>query len=546
MRSLISRPPSLKAARFVRVVSAAVLVLVAASSAARAQAHSYLVFDVKSGQVLSKMNAHQAWYPASVTKLMTTWVTFQAIRSGRMKMTSPVVMTEAANRQPPSKMGFPVGTIVTVDNALKIIMVKSANDVAWALGEAVSGSEDAFVAEMNGEARRLGMTATRWGNPNGLPDPTQVTTAHDLGLLARALIKEFPEYGDYFRLPGIQFGKISIKNHNHLVNRFPGTDGMKTGFICASGFNVVASATRDGRRLVTIVLGSPNARVRAEKAAELFTRGFEQSGGIGSWFGEKETIDNMRPGPEAALPVEDIRKEVCGPSRKAAPQEEIEEGPVASEPQSDFGGGLIVAGQTGPRRAKAPGQVVSYLTKPFDIGPNVKVWTGGADPLPGAPPTAVAGAPGPVDAKTTRPPAPSVAAFAPERAPGSLLPGTIDPATGQPVPSGAKAGDADKPPAEPVTGKQAMASAFGLFTNGPSGKPIDLQPPPVAAPPPVVVAAAPPPPPPVPGTPRSVELPAAAAPAYPVPKARPANFAQLVKAAKVADDSADAPPKRKK
>jgi D-alanyl-D-alanine carboxypeptidase len=362
----------------VAAAALAALVGFAGIAAATPTAGAYLVFDARTGEVIARHNADQAWYPASVTKLTTTWVTLQAIRAGRIRLTSPVPMTATAARQPPSKMGFKVGEVVTVDNALKIIMVKSANDVAWALAEAVGGSKPAFVAEMNRQARLLGMRSTRWDNPNGLPDPDQVSTARDLGLLARALLTEFPEASGLWHLPGIQIGDQVIRNHNHLLDRFPGANGMKTGFICSSGFNVVASATRGNRKLVAVVLGSRNTRQRAELAAELFTKGFENGGGgLFGRFSAAETIDHMARGPEAGDPVKDMKSVICGKKRDHTPDpEDIGETRPTSAGREQSA--VIRPGEPGWLPAKRE----TYLTERFDIGPPVRVWVGGADAAP--------------------------------------------------------------------------------------------------------------------------------------------------------------------
>lgn len=460
--------PTLRPVAPFRTAAGLALALAAIASsltpASAESAHSYLVFDARTGEVIDKYNAHRAWYPASVTKLMTAYVTFQAIRAGRLKMTSPVVQSAEAASQPPSKMGFPVGTVVTVDNALKIIMVKSANDVSWALGEAVSGSKDEFVEEMNRQARRLGMSRTTWGNPNGLPDPTQVTNAHDLALLARALIREFPEHAGYFKLPGIQFGKRIMRNHNALVDRFPGTDGMKTGFICSSGFNVVASVTRGNRRLIAVVLGAPNARIRAEKTAELFTKAFDGSGGIAAFFGGRETVDGMTPGPEAALPVADIREDVCGRNRRNV-GEDADDFLAAAPVVNEDPGAVIPPGQSAKGRRNTPsGPVHSYLTVArLDVGPPVKVWTGGADPLPAGTAVAAAGTSGPAPTLVVPTPKPGVtdspnvtALVEPARpaAPGAIFPG---------------AGRSEPVPTVQPGGVSATARAFSLFSNKPPG-----------------------------------------------------------------------------
>ena len=212
-------------------------------------------------------------------------------------------------------MGFKVGTVVTVDNAIKMMMVKSANDMAVLLAEGVSGSVDAFSAEMNANARRLGMTQSNFVNPNGLPADEQVVSARDLAILARALIREFPEYDDYWHLPGIKFGRRVIRNYNKLLDLYPGADGMKTGFICASGFNLVATATRNGRRLIAVVLGAPSASVRTYHAAKLLEQGFNSN-----WMTPSPgTVDQLVP-VNASPP--DLCEQTFCPQRKWPPAED--------------------------------------------------------------------------------------------------------------------------------------------------------------------------------------------------------------------------------
>src|SRR5947209_3240362 len=216
----------------------------------RAGAEALLVIEAESGKVLFSQNAGSPWYPASVTKLMTAYVTLRAVKEGRLTLDQPLTVSTNAVAQAPVKMGFGTGTQVTVDNALKMLMVKSANDVAVVLAEGVAGSIEKFADEMNRAARRLGMTQSSFVNPNGLPSELQITSARDLAILARAMIREMPEYDLYWHVPAIKFGKRVMRNYNTLIGRYAGADGMKTGFICASGFNLVASATRDGKRLI--------------------------------------------------------------------------------------------------------------------------------------------------------------------------------------------------------------------------------------------------------------------------------------------------------
>lgn len=277
-----------------------------------ASAEALLLIEADSGKVLHAENATQPWYPASVTKLMTAYVTLRAVKERRLSLDSLLTVSANAAAQAPSKMGFKPGTQITVDNALKMIMVKSANDVSVVLAEGVSGSIEKFADEMNRAAQRLGMTQTTYVNPNGLPADAQVTSARDQAILARAILKEFPEYDLYWRLPAIKFGKRVMRNYNTLIDRYPGADGMKTGFICASGFNLVASASRNGKRLIAVVLGAPSGPVRAVKAARMLENGFNSN--PLSWLTPSlGSVDNLVP-VNAAPP--NLREEMCGKNRK--------------------------------------------------------------------------------------------------------------------------------------------------------------------------------------------------------------------------------------
>ena len=213
-----------------------------ALGAASAQATPYLVVDADSDQVLMQNEATAPWYPASLTKLMTVYVALDAVRNGKLTLDTPLIMSARAARMPPSKMGFRPGTEVTLDNALKMLMVKSPNDVAVMVAEGVSGSVEAFADDMNADAQRLGLHESHFVNPNGLHNPDHVSSARDMAMIARALLREFPNQADLFDIGAIQLGRQYIPNHNGLLGRYPGADGMKTGFTCPAGFNVVASA----------------------------------------------------------------------------------------------------------------------------------------------------------------------------------------------------------------------------------------------------------------------------------------------------------------
>src|SRR6516162_3462764 len=277
-----------------------------------AQAMSLILVDADSGKVFRAENATYPWYPASTTKLMTLYMTLSAIRDQRMSADTLFTVSPNANEQSPTKMGFPVGTQVTVDNAIKMMMVKSANDMAVLLAEGIGGSVDVFAQQMTETAHRLGMTESNFVNPNGLPDDGQIVSARDLAILARALIREFPQYSSYWHIPAIKYGRRVVRNYNPLLGRYPGTDGMKTGFICSSGFNLVATATRDNRQLIAVVLGAPTSAARAQKAAELLESGFARS--PLAWllpaFGNVNALTPI----EAAPP--DLKDDMCGPHRK--------------------------------------------------------------------------------------------------------------------------------------------------------------------------------------------------------------------------------------
>jgi D-alanyl-D-alanine carboxypeptidase len=271
-----------------------------------------LVFEPYNGTVFYSEDPDAPWFPASLTKMMTAYVAFQAIKKGEISPDTNITCSKHAVAQAPSKLGLPVGGQITLETALKVLIVKSANDVAVMVAEAVAGSEDAFVQRMNDTAHKLGMTRTRYANANGLPNEGQVTTARDLAKLARALIVDFPEYADIFAMPRVQVGKKVLRGHNGMLISFPGADGMKTGFICDSGFNVVVSATRDGRKLVAVVLGEPSVAIRTDRAANLLENGFKRYFWK-SLFGT--TIDGMAMQTSMNAGPAHLREAVCGAGR---------------------------------------------------------------------------------------------------------------------------------------------------------------------------------------------------------------------------------------
>ncbi len=301
------------------------LVSLMALAAGPALAGPSLVIDVDSGKVLHQQDATAPWYPASVTKLMTAYVALKEVAAGRITMDTPLIVSARASAASPSKMGFKPGIEVTLENALRMIMVKSANDVSVTIAEGIAGSVETFSAMMNREAARLGMVNSNFVNPNGWPDPDNRTSARDMAILGRALLLEFPQHGDLWGIGAIKFGKRIMRNTNGLVGRYPGTLGMKTGFICSSGFNVVAAAERNGRRLIAVVMGAHTAAERTIRTAELLDKGFASMG----WSGT--TVDAL---PAGFGTPPDLRPDVCG-KRRGIPSEEDGETPVAAGVAND-------------------------------------------------------------------------------------------------------------------------------------------------------------------------------------------------------------------
>lgn len=282
------------------------LLLLAGFVPSGAAAGPALVVEVSNSKVLHAEDADNLWHPASLTKIMTAYLVFEAIKAGKLDLKAKIPCSAAANAQPPSKIGVAVGNELTVNVALNALIIKSANDAAVMLAEAVAGSEAEFVTRMNATAQRLGMSRTVFVNPNGLPAPAQVTTARDLAKLARAVLKDFPEYEYLWAKPEMRLGKQRMVTHNGLLRSFEGADGMKTGFTCDSGFNIVATASRDGRRIIAVVLGDHSSGERNVRAASLLEHGFQQNG----WkqLFNSTTLDNMPMATVAA--VRSVRSDV--------------------------------------------------------------------------------------------------------------------------------------------------------------------------------------------------------------------------------------------
>ncbi len=282
-----------------------VVLLVLSGIPAAFAAGPSLLFDPATEEVISQDRAGEPWYPASLTKLMTAYVVFHKIREGRLTLPQKITVSELAHAQPPSKIGVPVGKSVSVDFALQALLVYSANDMAYVLAEAASGSVPAFAAEMNAAAARLGMTGSHFVNPNGLFDHRHISTARDIALLASALLREFPEHAHYYDQDAVAVGKRKLSNRNSLLRQMPEADGMKTGFVCSSGFNLVATATKDGRKLGAVIFGANNGKHRADLAEMLLVDGFSRPIAPRP---KLQSIQNLETG---AIVPSDMTKQVC-------------------------------------------------------------------------------------------------------------------------------------------------------------------------------------------------------------------------------------------
>ncbi len=242
--------------------------------AAPAPKYAAIVIHADTGDVLLDKYADQARYPASLTKMMTLYLLFEEIEAGRLNLDSMLSVSAQAAGQPPSKLGLAAGSKISVERAIEALIVKSANDVAVAVAEGVSGSEWKFAQDMTARARALGMRNTTFKNASGLPNSRQMTTARDLAVLSQRLIKDFPQYFPYFNTQEFTWNGRTYRTHNALVRTYPGADGLKTGYTQRSGFNLATTASRDGHRIIGIVLGGRSVATRDAHMKEILTTAF--------------------------------------------------------------------------------------------------------------------------------------------------------------------------------------------------------------------------------------------------------------------------------
>lgn len=353
-----------------RATLAVVLGLCAGLSPAAAQItardrYASIVVEARTGQVLSAANADETRHPASLTKMMTLYMLFEAMRDGRLNLSTPIRVSAEAASRPPSKLGVPAGGSISAETAILALVTRSANDIASAVGEALSGDEDAFARAMTMRARSLGMTRTTFRNASGLPDPEQVTTARDMTLLGRRLIADFPEHYHYFSVQYFAHGNRMIRNHNGMLRDYPGTDGIKTGFINASGFNIVTSAQREGVRLVGAVFGGTSWPQRNNHMAELLDEGFQRMG-VRSVPAMAQAAPRVVAGRDATVGPGPRRVRVQTAARPAAGQPRVQNvsttRPVTTRPATPQATTPTRANR--PRRTTPPAAQPAPQTRP--------------------------------------------------------------------------------------------------------------------------------------------------------------------------------------
>lgn len=347
--------------------------VLAATAAAARQSPASIIVDANSGAILHGEAADASRYPASLTKIMTMYLVFERLEQGRLQMTTPIVFSATAARQPPSKLGLAPGATITVEQALKALITKSANDVATAVAEHLAGSEPAFARLMTARAKELGMHRTQFRNASGLPDSAQVTTARDMVTLGLALQDDFPARYRMFALQRFYYGGRRYTNNNRLLGRFRGTDGIKTGYTRASGFNITTSVRRDGRHLIGVVIGQSSGRARDAHMRKLLETAFDKATTVRSRRRGQRPLLIAQPrlvsksdGQQVARPV--VRQPVSAALPAAKPHvrstTDQRTGADNARPPSTFGAQLAklsaqISGQNPAPADRPPAQAAS-------------------------------------------------------------------------------------------------------------------------------------------------------------------------------------------
>jgi D-alanyl-D-alanine carboxypeptidase len=370
---------------------AALTILVGVPAAEARPLQSSIVVDAASGEVLSASNADTSTYPASLTKMMTLYLLFEAMQDGRVKLTDTITFSKYSAGMAATNLNVDRGDRISVETAILALVVRSANDAATAIAEHLGGTETGFARLMTNKAQMLGMSRTTFRNANGLPDPKQRTTARDMATLSVALIRDFPQYYGYFKRTSFKYRGVTYRGHNKLLKSFKGYDGIKTGYIRASGFNLASSAERDGRRLVVVVLGGTSPSMRDRKVADLLTSGFKTQRGTGTLIAAKAPqggqVKAAAPAPAdtaAESVVEDVIANILIKPAQAASVEEGEK-PFSAVKLAGLKG-LAPLLKPGTRPEPKPAEAAIALAEPVlkpGTGPEVlKV----ADAQPGAEP----------------------------------------------------------------------------------------------------------------------------------------------------------------
>jgi D-alanyl-D-alanine carboxypeptidase len=309
--------PCMIHARLLIITLALSLYAICAATAQAASGFSAMTVDAHTGKVLFSQNPDQARYPASLTKVMTLYILFEELKAGRLTLHSPLKCSAHGASRPPSKLGLRPGEMVKVEDAIKALVTRSANDVAATIAENISGSEKAFALRMTNTSRALGMSRTTFRNASGLPDPQQITTARDMATLSLRIQRDFPQYYHYFRITGFTYKGKLIRTHNRLLGKFQGTDGIKTGYIRASGYNLTTSAARKGKRLVGVVMGGKTGSARNAYMMQMLNKYWNKAtssrvntiaaaAGTPPGAGTKQSVASSEPIPPAtglAVPV---------------------------------------------------------------------------------------------------------------------------------------------------------------------------------------------------------------------------------------------------
>jgi len=262
-----------------------------------------IVIDANTDSVLTQQNPDRLLHPASMSKLMTLYLTFDALEAGKLTLQRTLPVSGHAESMSPTKLNLVAGQTIRVEDAILSLVTLSANDSAVVLAEALGGTEEHFGQLMTRKAHQLGMVNTNFRNSNGLPDPAQISTARDMAILCRALIRRFPQYYHYFSVREFTYNGIEHANHNHLMSRYEGMDGLKTGLTNASGFNLAASAVRNGRRLIGVVFGGTSAVQRDDYMASLLDQGFQRVGGVAMTTAAPPPVPGHKPAEAGGSPA---------------------------------------------------------------------------------------------------------------------------------------------------------------------------------------------------------------------------------------------------